>query len=152
MPKMPDIREDEEIEIIKDDFDPEYRANGDNGSFGGNMNSNDLVSLDENGDTKPDDALGERMKMDFSRLRDLIRKLGFVGKNLHDTYSEENQSTGEGFIRSIEVLMEIEEWLDQSPESQFTMGEKTDFLMLTAYLKGKLQRRNKQVDSNAVNY
>ncbi len=77
--------------------------------------------------------------------------LSAIGKQLADTYSEQNQEAGTGFVESLRNLEEVEESLRDLPESVLSISQKDGLAELIKYLQGKLHRRAKAIDSNVVN-
>lgn len=84
----------------------------------------------------------------------MLQKLSRIGAAIHDTYSEENQETGEGFVEALDEVSEMLNflWTEAIPVDFLSIPQKAGMIQLLEYLEHKLQRRIRAVDKNDVNF
>lgn len=82
-------------------------------------------------------------------FKEMVLSFAEIGRQLAETYSEENQETAAGFVESLRVL---ETFMDKVRNSEIlTVSQKDGLLELIKYLQGKLHRRASAVDTNVMN-
>lgn len=94
------------------------------------------------------------LKSSVTKYKKFLEMLATIGRNLQETYSEENQDTGLGFVNSLDDIDQMRTLLrDLETKSDFLEYlDVQGLLALLDYLETKIVRRNKAVDSNSVNY
>lgn len=110
------------------------------------MDNNDDIQIIA--DNQSPESTAPTTGVDYKHI---VLELGNIGRTLADTYSENNQNTGEGFVAALEVVERLSTMVLNAPESELPIKDKDSLNMLLTYLRGKLQRRVKAVDGNAVN-
>jgi|GEM_PF-5524420 len=82
----------------------------------------------------------------------ILKLLGDIGRALHNTYSEVNQDTAEGFVQARNEIESLRGLIEGKVGSELTVTDKDGLLCLLTYLDKKLERRVQNSDSSMGSY